>query len=78
MLGPIAFIEEQQLDQSEKISEGYFPNGFENATAGKSTNTTIAGGDVRIFRVVLQSDSSRELVPLKVIQTLTNNSYILK
>ena len=44
-------IQEIPLDQSEKGAVGYLPDGYEDADIGKSTNTTIAGGDTRLFRV---------------------------
>ena len=44
-------VQEIQLDQSEKGAVGYLPDGYEDADIGKSTNTTIAGGDTRLFRV---------------------------
>ena len=44
-------VQEIQLDQSEKGAVGYLPDGYEDTEIGKSTNTTIAGGDTRLFRV---------------------------
>ena len=52
-LGSITRVEEIPLDQSEKGATGYLPHGFEHADLGKSTNSTIAGVDMRIFRVTL-------------------------
>ena len=54
--GKITSLEEIPLDQSEKGAEGYLPDGFEGADIGHSTNTTIAGGDTRLFAVTLSSD----------------------
>ena len=54
--GKITSLEEIPLDQSEKGAEGYLPDGFEGADIGHSTNTTIAGGDTRLFVVTLSSD----------------------
>lgn len=51
LLGAVTKVEELLLDQSEKLAEGYLPHGFENASLGKSTTSTIAGADMRIFRV---------------------------
>ena len=44
-------IREIPLDHSEKGAIGYLPDGYEGADIGKSTSTTIAGGDTRLFRV---------------------------
>lgn len=49
--GPVEAIEELVLDQSEKSAVGYLPTGLEGKDVGASTADTIAGGDVRIFRV---------------------------
>lgn len=50
-VGDIKAIEEIPLDQSEKTAVGYLPEGFENAPIGRSDEHTIAGGDIRVFRV---------------------------
>jgi hypothetical protein len=55
--GTITGLKEIPLDQSEKGAEGYLPDGFEGADIGHSTNTTIAGGDTRLFAAILSSDS---------------------
>lgn len=47
----VELIQEIPLDQSEKGAVGYLPDGYEDADIGKSTSTTIAGGDTRLFRV---------------------------
>lgn len=50
---------ESILDQSEKqYSPGYLPQGYENASIGHSTNTTIAGVDLRIFDIEITEDAS--------------------
>ncbi|XP_064403556.1 uncharacterized protein LOC135349038 [Halichondria panicea] len=49
--GEIINVKEIILDQSEKGQIGYLPDGYENADIGKSTPTTIAGGDTRLFQV---------------------------
>eukprot|EP01043_Picozoa_sp_COSAG02_P055276 COSAG02_NODE_6388_length_3604_cov_2.095292_4_plen_490_part_01 len=61
-LGRITRVEELRLDQSEKDATGYLPHGFEHTNLGKSTNTTIAGVDMRIFRVTLDED---QLSPIR-------------
>eukprot|EP00939_MAST-03C_sp_MAST-3C-sp1_P000297 g297.t1 len=51
-IGNIQSVEEILLDAKEKdVSPGYLPQGFENVSLGKSTNSTIAGADTRLFRV---------------------------
>eukprot|EP00041_Stephanoeca_diplocostata_P032903 m.1072269 g.1072269 ORF g.1072269 m.1072269 type:complete len:179 (+) comp24231_c0_seq108:2635-3171(+) len=58
-VGEIVSITESALDQSEKsVFPGYLPGVVENATLGKSTNTTIAGADVRVFDIVVQENAS--------------------
>ena len=52
-LGKITGVAELALDQSEKSAVGYMPHGFEHADLGKSTKTTIAGADMRIFKLTL-------------------------
>jgi hypothetical protein len=59
--GDIQAIEELPLDQSEKTAVGYLPTGFANAPVGESSDTTIAGGDIRIFRVKIAETGLTEL-----------------
>ncbi|MCC6144341.1 MAG: hypothetical protein IT368_11095 [Candidatus Hydrogenedentes bacterium] len=59
--GEIASIEELVLDQSEKSAIGYLPTGFADAAVGQSADTTIAGGDTRIFRVQIAETGVTEL-----------------
>ena len=55
-------IQEIPLDQSEKGAVGYLPDGYEDADIGKSTSTTIAGGDTRLFRVrVKQTEGQSDI-----------------
>ncbi len=56
--GPIASVQELPLDQSEKSAVGYMPKGFEKVPVGESDTSTIAGGDVRIFRVRISRDTT--------------------
>lgn len=60
-IGQIAWIEVLSIDESEKTAVGYLPHGFEKAKIGKTTNTTLAGGDTIIVRVVLQTDSTTSI-----------------
>ena len=43
-----------RMDDSEKQEAGYLPHGFEGHDVGRSTNTTIAGADFRMLRVVVR------------------------
>ena len=58
-IGPIAKVEDIQLDVSEKQFPGWLPCGPWNHTkAGPNTLTTIDTADVRVFRVTLREDPS--------------------
>ncbi|MBX7258864.1 MAG: sugar phosphate isomerase/epimerase [Candidatus Hydrogenedentes bacterium] len=59
--GAIQSIEEQPLDQSEKGAPGYLPFGSEGTTLGASGEATVAGGDVRIFRVRVAESNVAEI-----------------
>eukprot|EP01047_Picozoa_sp_COSAG01_P037034 COSAG01_NODE_2920_length_6825_cov_27.601452_6_plen_160_part_00 len=52
-LGAVTKVTELPLDQSEKGATGYLPHGYENASLGQSTANTIAGVDMRVFRVTV-------------------------
>ncbi len=62
-VGSITSIEEIPLDQSEKTAVGFLPEGFETATIGQSDAKTIAGGDIRIFRVRVAESGVTEMLP---------------
>ena len=66
----VSFIEEIQLDQSEKGAVGYLPDGYEDADIGRSTNTTTAGGDTRLFRVRVEQPEEEDS-KLKYITKIT-------
>ena len=59
--GPVESRTEIPLDQSEKGALGYLPEGFEEAALGESTEGTIAGGDVRVFRVQVRETGIEEI-----------------
>lgn len=52
-VGSIVSVAEVELDQSEKNSTGYLPQGYENATLGHSTDTSMAGADARLFEIIV-------------------------
>lgn len=56
--GRISSTTEILLDDSEKREAGYLPFGFQGHEIGRSTDTTIAGADFRMFRVTVQPDAS--------------------
>lgn len=60
--GVVTIIREILLDQSEKGQVGYLPDGYSGTDIGNSTDTTIAGGDTRLF-VVSLSSSNIQLLP---------------
>jgi len=60
-VGSLQSVEELPLDQSEKHAVGYLPEGFENAPIGVSGKDSIAGGDIRIFRVRVQETGVDEV-----------------
>jgi pimeloyl-ACP methyl ester carboxylesterase len=60
--GPIESVREIPLDQSEKGAVGFLPRVFEQAPVGRSDETTIAGGDVRLFAVKVR-EQAVEVIP---------------
>lgn len=63
-VGSIAWVEVLPLDSSEKNETGYLPHGFADAALGKTTNTTLAGGDTLVVRVMLASDATTVIPPV--------------
>ncbi|MDQ1255413.1 MAG: hypothetical protein QG656_2, partial [Candidatus Hydrogenedentes bacterium] len=61
LCGPIETLTELVLDQSEKGTPGYLPEGSADAALGSSSATTIAGGDVRIFAVRVREEGVAEI-----------------
>ncbi|MDO5553287.1 MAG: hypothetical protein Q4G68_05960 [Planctomycetia bacterium] len=55
-IGTIASVRELEIDTSERTAVGFPPDGFENSDFGSNTDKTIAGGDLRIFEVTLDSE----------------------
>ncbi|GMW03431.1 MAG: hypothetical protein AMXMBFR84_45650 [Candidatus Hydrogenedentota bacterium] len=50
-VGPIESIEELKIDTSERGAVGHLPENMEKTDIGINSDSMIAGGDVRIFRV---------------------------
>ena len=61
--GTVTINREVALDQSEKGQVGYLPDGFSGTDIGNSTDTTIAGGDTRLFVVSLSPNNNIRLLP---------------
>ena len=59
--GRIAKIEELAIDRPERGEPGYIPYGIGKPDVGRDTETTIAGGGVRTFRVWLAGEDVREV-----------------
>jgi hypothetical protein len=77
-VGSIQSIEELPLDQSEKQAVGYLPEGFENTKIGVSGKNTIAGADMRIFRVRVQESGVTEIAHSTPPQNPTNRFLPLR
>ena len=63
-LGTVQAIEEIALPDAALAKanvSGYMPTGFQGVAVGKSTATTIAGLDQRIFKVTLANETARLL-----------------
>lgn len=54
----LSSVVELPLNQDEKLDVGYLPDGFQTVDVGNSTNTTIAGGDTRVFMVTFSEPVS--------------------
>ena len=59
--GAIASVQALPLPQGEKGALGYVPHGYENVDLGVTTNSTLAGGDTVVLRVVLSGDGAGEV-----------------
>jgi hypothetical protein len=59
--GPITSIQNLPMDQSEKGATGYLPEGMEKTDLGTSSDTHLAGGDIRIFAVKVQEENVEEI-----------------
>ena len=61
--GKIVYIKELPTDCSEMQAVGYAPKVMLNTSFGKNTAHTIAGGNVRIFRVCLDNKADVTVMP---------------
>ncbi len=62
--GPLVAIRELPLDTAEKSAVGYLPASVSVDLLGRSTETTIAGGDVRVFSVRVNEAGVEEIAHL--------------
>jgi hypothetical protein len=59
--GPIASVRELPIDSSERGAPGHLPSAVRSAAIGANTESTISGGDIRIFRVTLEDETAVEI-----------------
>lgn len=75
--GKINSIKELPIDCFEKKSIGYTPKVVKNRKLGKNTSKTIAGGDVRIFRICLQDADVKVLPEKQPTEKAENRALVL-
>jgi hypothetical protein len=59
--GPIESVQELTLDEAERSAPGLVPEGLEARPLGSNGEHTIAGGDLRIFRVRVREQGVEEI-----------------
>lgn len=59
--GTIASIQELPLVAAERTAAGYLPEGVSSDALGENTDTTIAGGDVRLFTLRVAESGVEEI-----------------
>jgi hypothetical protein len=57
------------LDTSEGKDPGYLPEGLQSLSVGASSDRTIAGGDIRVFRVRVREQGVEEINSLAIPRT---------
>ena len=60
-LGAVTLVQEVLLHDVDKVGRhtpGWFPTGFNKSNTGRSSNTTIAGLDQRVFRVTVDGSNT--------------------
>jgi len=63
--GEIQETRELAVDRSERGAAGYLPEGVSAAALGSNSENTIAGGDIRIFRVRVAEEGVTEIPHVK-------------
>lgn len=77
--GKIVSIKELPTDCSEMQALGYTPKVALNASVGKNTSNTIAGGNVRIFRVRLNDEANVTTMPETTpVPNVTGRALVLR
>ncbi len=59
--GTLQNVRELQLEQGEKKQVGYWPHGMQDNDPGVSSESSIAGGDIRLFDVQIKESDLRVL-----------------
>ena len=59
--GTLVSIQELPLAAAERTAAGYLPEGVSSDAIGENTDTTIAGGDVRIFTLRVAESGVEEI-----------------
>ncbi len=62
LCGPLESVRELPLDRSETEAVGYLPEDVDGTRLGRNTDSTIRGGDFRIFAVRVK-ESGVEVIP---------------
>ena len=77
--GRILGVEELPTPDDVKGERGYAPKAFKGYSAGASTADTIAGGDVRLFRVKLDEAGAVEELPEAVERpNATGSCFVMR
>jgi len=72
LAGKIKHTEELAIDSFEKGETGSLPYCLKGTDIGKNTRTSIAGGDIRIFKVAIEEKSLEVLPELKKPEPVSN------
>jgi hypothetical protein len=62
LCGPLESLRELPVDRSETEAVGYLPEGVDGKALGRNTDSTIRGGDFRIYAVRVK-ESGVEVIP---------------
>jgi hypothetical protein len=75
--GRILKLNELSLDCSEQKAVGFLPENVVNKI-GRNTSRTIAGGDIRIFRVMIEDKNIEEISFIKPVPNPVNRGLTLR
>lgn len=59
--GRITAVEELPIESVERSAEGFLPEGADGSRLGRNSANTIAGGDIRVFRVRVADEAVVEI-----------------